>query len=102
MPRCLRGCNLGRLKFLASYVIEGTVLDPRGQALPGARVGWASGPPGVALPDVMALADAAGRFVLSAPAPGAYVVAAYSDTGQAQLAVQLGKLRPTRVVLQLR
>jgi hypothetical protein len=87
---------------LAASLIEGTVLDPRGQAQPGARVGWASGPPGVSLPDVMGMTDAAGRFVLSAPAPGAYVLAAYSDTCQAQLAVRMGHVQRTQVVLRLR
>lgn len=60
-----------------STLIEGTVVDARGRPLAGARVAWLNGP--VPLPDVMLLTDAAGRFTLAAPVPGAYRLRADSD-----------------------
>lgn len=75
---------------MAAVTVKGQVLDGRGRPLAGARIGWASGPPRAALPDVMALSGADGRFVLSAPVAGDYVIACHTDeAGSTTLAVQV-------------
>ena len=73
---------------MRSTAVHGLVVDSHGQPVPQARVGWVDGP--VALPEVMALTDAQGRFTLSAPVPGAYRLHCSSDAhGERQLAVQV-------------
>jgi hypothetical protein len=74
----------------SAAVVSGRVLDHRGRPLAGARVGFAAGPAGVALPDTMLLTDAQGRFALGAPAPGRYTLACHSDSdGSTQVAVDV-------------
>jgi Carboxypeptidase regulatory-like domain len=51
-------------------LVSGTVRDPHGHPVEGARVYFASGP--APLPDIAALTGADGSFALSAPAPGSY------------------------------
>lgn len=79
--------------------VHGLVVDAKGHPVAQARVGWVDGP--VALPEVMALTDAQGRFTLSAPAPGAYRLQCGSDAhGERQLSVKVGgAAKALRVVL---
>jgi hypothetical protein len=58
-------------------IIHGVVRDSKGKPVSGARVYFISGP--VALPDISALTDAAGKFTLSAPASGKYEVGCATD-----------------------
>ena len=58
-------------------VISGVVLDSAGNPLADARVYFVEGPG--PLPDIAALTDAQGRFQLSAPGSGLYVVAVAAD-----------------------
>ncbi len=58
-------------------LIHVTVLDALGRPVHEARVGVVKAP--VALPDVAALSDPAGRVTLSVPAPGAYDISASAD-----------------------
>ncbi|HSN76135.1 MAG TPA: carboxypeptidase-like regulatory domain-containing protein [Anaerolineae bacterium] len=67
-------------------VIFGVVRDPDGNPVVGARIVYASAP--VAMPDVAALTGSDGGFVLSAPAPGTYVLGCYAD-GYASAAVSI-------------
>jgi Carboxypeptidase regulatory-like domain len=53
-------------------LVGGIVSDPQGRAVPAARVWFAAGP--VSLPDVAALTDNDGAFVLSAPESGDYTI----------------------------
>ena len=59
------------------YLVSGTVRDPQRRPVSLARVYFTGGPS--PLPDVAALTDAAGRFSLSAPAPGTYTVGCAAD-----------------------
>lgn len=79
--------------------VHGLVVDAKGRPVAQASVGWVDGP--VALPEVMALTDAQGRFTLTAPVHGAYRLHCRSDAhGERQLAVQVGASSPAlRVVL---
>jgi hypothetical protein len=58
-------------------VIRGRVLGPDGQAMPGARVYFKSGP-GVHA-DIAGLTSEAGEFALYAPSPGTYVIESAAD-----------------------
>jgi len=58
-------------------VISGRVLSAGGQPVAGARVSFMSSP--VPVPDVALLTDGAGRFSLTAPAPGTYRIGCSSD-----------------------
>ena len=51
-------------------LIHGTVTDASGTPVEWASVWFAAG--AQATPDIAALTDAAGRFTLTAPGPGAY------------------------------
>lgn len=53
-------------------VISGVVKDSNGNPVSAARVSFVSGP--VPLPDIAGLTDVDGTFVLSAPAPGDYII----------------------------
>lgn len=58
-------------------VISGVVIDNNCNAVSGARVSFVSGP--VPLPDIAALTDNNGSFVISAPVPGEYVIEVVSE-----------------------
>ena len=58
-------------------VISGTVQGPGNKPVAGARVYFTDGP--VAFPEIAALTDDNGRYSLTAPAPGEYVVACAAD-----------------------
>ncbi len=60
-----------------SAVISGVVLDSEGNPLADARVYFVEGPGPV--PDIAALTDAQGRFRLSAPGSGLYLLAVAAD-----------------------
>ena len=53
-------------------VISGRVRDPGGDPVKEARVYFTEGP--VSFPDIAALTDDEGRFSLTAPAPGTYIL----------------------------
>ena len=55
----------------------GVVQDLNGNPVANARVYFTSSP--VALPDIAALTDGAGRFMLTAPQPGQYTIACAAD-----------------------
>ncbi|HEY7080826.1 MAG TPA: carboxypeptidase-like regulatory domain-containing protein [Nitrososphaeraceae archaeon] len=57
--------------------VHGVVKDNNNMPILGARVSFVSGP--VPLPDIAALADLNGTFVLSAPVPGDYVIEVVSE-----------------------
>jgi hypothetical protein len=61
----------------AGAVLAGTVRDPDGRPVSGARVFITAAP--VPMPEIAALTDAAGRFRIAAPAPGRYDLEADSD-----------------------
>jgi hypothetical protein len=65
---------------LSPSVISGTVIDARGQPVGGARVFIAEAP--VPVPDIAALTGENGRFTLTAPAPGRYVVSCAGREGE--------------------
>jgi len=58
-------------------LISGVVKDNSGNAISGARVSFISGP--VPIPDIAALTDNNGSFVISAPVPGDYVIEVVSE-----------------------
>jgi hypothetical protein len=57
--------------------ISGVVKDNNGNAISGARVSFVSGP--VPLPDIAALTDNNGTFVISAPVQGEYIIEIVSE-----------------------
>ena len=60
--------------------VGGVVRDATGAPVPYATVALTAGP--VPLPDIAALTDAQGVFVLSVPTPGAYEVTVVSPAGR--------------------
>ena len=73
----------------APRVIRGVVRDAAGAAVAQASVFFVRGPG--RLPDVAALTDGQGRFALTAPRAGDYVIGSYADaSGAAQVAVAVG------------
>src|SRR5439155_8121001 len=90
----------GDKRFMAS-VISGTVLDPNGQPKANARVYFTSGP--VSLPEIAAVTDSSGKFSLTAPAPGEYVIESAADEfGTQSTSVTVKGERPVNVKLQLK
>jgi hypothetical protein len=57
--------------------IAGVVVDARGNPVEEARVYFVEGP--LPLPDIAALTDSSGRFALSAPVPGIYLIGVASE-----------------------
>lgn len=85
---------------MAARVIRGKVVDRASAPVRGARVYFVSGP--VSLPDIAAVADERGRFELTAPVPGRYVVGAAGDDGTpAQQSVEVKNSDPTPITLRL-
>ncbi len=81
-------------------VISGLVQGPGGQTIANARIAFASAP--VAVPDVAALTDSAGRFALTAAAPGTYVVHCSAEGYRpASVAVHVAGSGSVRVEIQL-
>jgi protocatechuate 3,4-dioxygenase beta subunit len=58
-------------------MVKGTVRDQTGKPVAGARVFFTGGP--TPLPDIAALTDAEGRFVLSPPTPGTYQLECHAE-----------------------
>jgi hypothetical protein len=79
-------------------VIFGVVRDPEGSPVDGARIVYASAP--VAMPDIAALTGSDGDFVLSAPAPGTYVLGCYAE-GYASAAVSIHVVGAETVRVQI-
>jgi hypothetical protein len=57
--------------------VGGVVRDAAGAPVALVRISFTRGP--VPLPDIVALTDVRGRFVLSAPIPGQYEISGISD-----------------------
>lgn len=80
--------------------IEGQVIDPHGRPVGEAAIYIVASP--VSLPDIAQLTDDEGRFTLSAPVPGRYIVGARSDRwGSAEAEVEVAGEEPARVKVQL-
>lgn len=62
--------------------IHGLVHDQHGRPIEQARVCFVSGP--VPLPDVAALTDPNGTFLLTAPVPGTYSILCALDDGRTE------------------
>jgi hypothetical protein len=60
-----------------SAIISGTVSDAAGNPIAGARVLLVGGP--VALPDIAALTNEEGEFMISVPVAGAYRIQCVAD-----------------------
>jgi hypothetical protein len=58
-------------------IISGTVHEPDGRPVVGARVYFVQGP--VSLPDIALLTDDAGKFQMTAPVAGAYEIGINAD-----------------------
>jgi hypothetical protein len=67
--------------------VGGVVRDTTGAPVAFATVALTRGP--VPLPDIAALTDAHGSFVLSVPQPGAYEITAVSAAGRATAAIEV-------------
>lgn len=84
-----RATTIPKIELPEEGVIEGVVVDTRGDPIPGARVGKDSVPtylPVGAMPPGMAVADPKGRFRLGELAEGTIVLEAYApDLGRARL-----------------
>jgi protocatechuate 3,4-dioxygenase beta subunit len=81
-------------------LVKGTVRDPAGNPVAGARVFFTGGP--TPLPDIAALTDAEGRFALSAPAPGTYQLECHSEGfGPAKVSVTVPAVGETQIVIEL-
>jgi hypothetical protein len=73
----------------STRLIQGRVSDAAGRPLAGARISIVDSP--VAMPDIALLTDAAGRFVLGAPAAGRYLIGIDADdAGRARQAITIG------------
>lgn len=60
-----------------TFNIAGIVTDKNGSEIPGANIYFISAP--VAMPDISILTDNKGRFVLSVPVEGKYVLGVNAD-----------------------
>ncbi len=68
-------------------MIAGSVVDAQGRPVAGARVFFTETP--VPMPEIAAVTDVDGRFVLAASAPGTYTVAGAADDASASARVTL-------------
>lgn len=66
-------------------LILGRVRSPDGAPVAQARIAIGDAP--VPLPDIAALSDDDGRFVMTAPAPGSYEITAITDAATATTTV---------------
>jgi hypothetical protein len=84
-----RSTELARIELPEEGIVEGTVVDAKGDPVPGARIAKDAVPtylPASGLPPGMAVADAKGRFRLGELAEGATVLEAYApDVGRARV-----------------
>ena len=81
-------------------VVAGRVVDADGEPIAGATVSFISAPGPV--PDIAGLSAADGRFVLDAPQPGRYVLAARDAGGaRSEVAVDVGTVPPDEVEIRL-
>ena len=83
--------------------IAGVVVDAEGNPVEEARVHFVEGP--VPLPDIAALTDSGGRFVLSAPTPGTYRLGVASEGPAGYLqettTVEVGEARSVDLEVRL-
>jgi hypothetical protein len=83
-----------------AYVIRGTVRDPSGAPVPGARVYFVGGPD--PFPDVAAVTSEQGGFALSAPSGGRYRIESVADGFAPEVtAVDLPRAAETGVEIRL-
>ena len=84
-----RATELARLELAEEGIVEGLVVDAKGDPVPGARVAKDAVPtylPASGIPPGMAVADSKGRFRLGELAEGATMLEAYSpDVGRAHV-----------------
>ncbi len=90
-----RPTELPKLELAEEGVVEGVVLDAKGDPVPGARIAKDAVPtylPASGMPPGMAVADAKGRFRLSELPEGSIVLEAYS--------AEVGRARSTGIRVQ--
>ena len=84
-----RATELARAELAEAGIVEGVVVDAKGDPVPGARIAKDAVPtylPASGIPPGMAVADPKGRFRLGELAEGATVLEAYSpDVGRAHV-----------------
>jgi hypothetical protein len=84
-----RATELAKVELAEEGVVEGVVLDTRGDPLPGARVAKDAVPtylPATGVPAGMAVADSKGRFRLGELPEGSLTLEAYAaDVGRARV-----------------
>jgi len=81
-------------------VISGVVKDNNGNPISAARVSYVSGP--VPLPDIAALTDNNGNFVVTAPVPGEYIIEIISERFIAQkvkVAIESNQKKHIEIIL---
>lgn len=82
-------------------LLSGTVHDPEGRPVAGARVLFTSAP--APLPDIAALTGEDGSFTLSAPAPGSYALAVHAEgfaPANVRCELTAADAKPLRVTLR--
>jgi hypothetical protein len=80
-------------------LIQGVVVDPQARPVPEAAVYFVAAPAN--MPDVALLSDGEGRFVLAAPVPGVYTLAARAEPwGVAQASTEIRGDEPVTLTIQ--
>ncbi len=87
------------MEGLTPAPVGGVVRDAAGRPVAVARVAFTGGPG--PLPEIAALTGADGRFTLSAPQPGRYEIAVFSDDGTSAAAVVDVSAAGAEVVIDL-